>query len=149
MIEGTFEGKRKTNEDFKIVQSERSRIIRHEDNLKISDGTFYGQSISRTDYQREVDEDKPIRRNTYTKEEIDNLNFESTEVSTIRRRTWTKEELEAIKHPQKPDDSHPKYKQIDRPQQIKPADNLRPEGEFYSPHKEEFRPAERPKQVSK
>lgn len=150
IIEGTFEGKRRT-EDFKIVQVERSQIIRHEDNLKITDGQFYGETTSRKDYQREVQEDKPIRRNTYTKEEMENLNIETTEtteVSSIRRRTWTKEDFEAHKLPQKPDDSQVKYKPVERPQQIKPTDNLRPEGEFFSPQKEEYRPAERPKQVS-
>lgn len=115
--------------------------------MKVTDGQFYGQTTSRTDYQREVEKDKPIRRNTYTKEEIENLNFETTEVSTIRRRTFTKEDFEATKLPQKPDDSPVKYKTVERPQQIKPTDNLRPEGEFYSPEKEEFRPSERPKQV--
>ena len=148
IIEGTFEGKRKT-EDYKVVQVERSQIIRHEDNLKVTDGQFYGQTTSRTDYQREVEKDKPIRRNTYTKEEIENLNFETTEVSTIRRRTFTKEDFEDTKLAKKPDDSPVKYTTVERPQQIKPTDNLRPEGEFYSPQKEEFRPSERPKQVGK
>lgn len=122
------------------MKVERSQIIRHEDNLKVTDGQFYSQTTSKSDYQREIEEDKPLRRNTYTKEEADNLNItsETTEVSTtIRRRTWTKEELEAVK-----------YKSIERPQQIKPVDNLKPEGEFYSPTKEGFKPAERPKQVT-
>lgn len=138
IMEGTFEGKRR-NESF--VVAERSQIIRHEDNLKVTDGQFYSQTTSQKDYQRETENDKPGRRNTYTKEEVDNLNMttETTEVSTtIRRRTWTKEDFDAIK-----------YKTLERPQQIKPVDNLRPEGEFYSPTKEDFKPAERPKQVNK
>lgn len=146
VIEGTFEGMRKTTEDFKVVQTERSQIIRHEDNLKITDGKFYGETTSRKDYQREVEEDKPMRRNTYTKEEVENLNIETTEFSTIRRRTFTKEDFEAHGYPQKPDEPK-KYKPFERPQQIKPTDNLRPEGDFYSPEKEQYRPGERPKQV--
>jgi hypothetical protein len=137
-VEGTFEGRRRTD-DYSVFKAERSTIIRQHDNLKVTDGQFYSQTTSQSDYQREIEEDKPLRRNTYTKEEAENLNItsETSEVSTtIRRRTWTKEELEAVK-----------YKTIDRPQQIKPVDNLRPEGEFYSPTKEDFQPAERPKQV--
>lgn len=30
---------------------------------------------------------------------------------------------------------------------VKPEDNLRPEGQFYTPEKSTFRPAERPQQV--
>ena len=146
-IEGNFEGKRKTKEDFKTIQVERSQIIRHEDNLKITDGHFYGETTSRMDYQREIEEDKPIRRNTYTKEEVENLNVETSEISTIRRRTWTKEDFEAQGYPQKQDESPTKYKPIERPQQIRPSDNLKPEGDFYSSQKEKYRPAERPKQV--
>lgn len=144
IVEGTFEGKRRTTDDFSSYKIERSQIIRHEDNLKVTDGKFFSETTSKKDYQRETEEDKPIRRNTYTKEEIENLNIDSSEITTIRRRTWTKEDLEALKQTT---DEKTKYKTVERPQQIKPTDNLRPEGDFYSPTKDEFRPAERPKQV--
>lgn len=35
----------------------------------------------------------------------------------------------------------------DRPHQIKPEDNLRPEGSFDRPEKSPFRPAERPQAI--
>jgi hypothetical protein len=133
MVEGTFEGQRKTME---VHRAERSQIIRHEDNLKITDGQFYSETTSKSDYQREIEENRQIRRNTFTKEEVENLNEDLTESTTIRRRTWTKEDFDAIK-----------YKQPERPQQVKPVDNLKPEGNFYSPEKSEFKAAERPKQV--
>lgn len=138
IVEGTFEGRR--TEDYQVHKFERSQIVRREDNLKISDGEFYSQTTNKSSYQREIEEDQPLRRNTYTKEE-DDLNEKS-----IRRRTWTKEELEAVRQ-KAIDDEKPKYKPIDRPQQVKPTDNLRPEGDFYSPEKDRFVPADRPKQV--
>lgn len=136
-VEGTFEGRR--SEDFKVHKTERSTIVRHEDNLRISGGQFFSETTSKTDFQREIEEDSPIRRNTYTKEE--------TDVETIRKRTWTKEELEAVRQKVK-DDEKPKYKPIERPTQYKPSDNLGPSEEpFYSPEKDKFVPAERPQQV--
>lgn len=39
------------------------------------------------------------------------------------------------------------YKPGERPTPKRPVDNLRPEGDFYSPEKQEFKPVERPKQV--
>lgn len=138
IVEGTFEGRR--SEDFKIHKTERSTIVRHEDNLRITGGQFYGETTSKKDFTREVEEDSPIRRNTYTKEE--------TDVETIRKRTWTKEELEEVRRRVK-EDEKPKYKPIERPTQYKPSDNLGPSEEpFYSPEKDKFVPAERPQQVS-
>lgn len=126
VIEGTFEGRR--SEDYTSFKSERSQIVRHEDNLTVTGGQFYGETTSKTAYNKEIEEDSKTRRNTYTKEESD-----ATE--TIRRRTWTKEELEAVR-----------YKPIERPTQVKPTDNLKPEGEFYSPEKDQYKPGERPQQ---
>lgn len=40
-----------------------------------------------------------------------------------------------------------KFRPADRPQQFKPSDNLRPEGDFQRPERTEFKPAERPQQV--
>lgn len=132
VIEGTFEGKR--TEDFQTHKFERSQIVRHEDNLKITGGQFYSETTSKIDFHRETEDDSPIRRNTYTKDE---------EETTIRRRTWTKEELEAVRQKA----NEPKYKPIERPTQVKPTDNLKPEGEFYSPTKDQFVPADRRHQV--
>lgn len=138
VVEGTFEGRR--SEDFKAHKTERSTIVRHEDNLRITGGQFFSETTSKTDFTREVEEDSPIRRNTYTKEE--------TDVETIRKRTWTKEELEEVRRRVK-EDEKPKYKPIERPTQYKPSDNLGPSEEpFYSPEKDKFVPAERPQQVS-
>lgn len=134
IVEGTFEGRR--TDDFTSHKFEKSQIIRHEDNLKITGGQFYGETTSKMDFHRETEEDSLIRRNTYTKDEDE---------TTIRRRTWTKEELEAVR--QKVADEKPKYKPIERPTQVKPTDNLKPEGEFYSPTKDQFVPADRPHQV--
>lgn len=135
-VEGTFEGKR--SDDFKAFKMERSQIVRHDDNLTVTGGQFYSETTSKTAYQREIEEDSPVRRNTYTKEE--------SEAQTIRRRTWTKEELEAVRI-KAVEDEKPRYKPIERPTQVKPTDNLKPEGQFYSPEKGHFVPAERPQQV--
>lgn len=137
-VGGTFEGRR--SDDYRYQQTSKSEIIRHEDNIKVSQGTFYSQTTSQKDYQREVIEDEPLRRNTYTKEESE------LEETKIRRRTWTKEELEEIRMKVQ-EDNKPKYKPIDRPTQVKPTDNLKPEGEFYTPDRDQFRPSERPVQV--
>lgn len=40
-----------------------------------------------------------------------------------------------------------KYIPAERPQQVRPEDNLRPEGTFDRPEKTAFKPAERPKAV--
>ncbi len=37
----------------------------------------------------------------------------------------------------------PKYQPAERPSQIKHPDNLRPEGDFFTPEKEKFLPAEK------
>jgi hypothetical protein len=115
-MEGSFEGKRKTTEDFQTHKFERSTIVKHVDNLKVTDGVFYSETTSKSDYQRAIEEDQPIRRNTYTKEEVENLNIDSSQITTIRRRTWTKEELEDLK---KKTTETVKYKSIERPQQVK------------------------------
>lgn len=140
VIEGKFEGKKTTTtEDFSTF--ERSKIVRHEDNLKITGGQFYSQTTSKSDYQRESeDEFSTVRRNTYTKDD--------EETTTIRRRTWTKEDFEENLKKIKEDEKSPKYKQIERPQQTRPTDNLYPEGDFEREAKPKFAPVERPKQVS-
>ena len=38
----------------------------------------------------------------------------------------------------------PQYRPADRPQQVRPEDNLRPEGKFERPIKESYRPADIP-----
>lgn len=40
-----------------------------------------------------------------------------------------------------------KFVPADRPQQVRPQDNLKQTGEFYSPEKSKFVPADRPQQV--
>lgn len=106
---------------------ERQKPFLPSNNLVVNDGQFYSETTSKTDYQREIEEERSIRRNTFTKEEVENLNIDSSETTTIRRRTWTKEDFDAVK-----------YKQPERPQQVKPVDNLRLEGEFQSPEKPKF-----------
>lgn len=41
----------------------------------------------------------------------------------------------------------PQFIPAERPKQVRPEDNLRPEGPMYTPEKQTFRPAERPKAV--
>lgn len=138
-MEGKFEGRR--SDDYRFQQTDKIEIVRHEDNLKVSEGKFFSQTTSQKDYQREIEEDQPFRRNTYTKDE----EFETSEVK-IRKRTWTKEELEEIRLKVQ-DGEKPKYKTIERPTQFKPNDNLKPEGEFYTPEKSTYAPADKINQV--
>lgn len=139
-MEGSFEGRR--SEDYKFQKTEKMKVIRHEDNLKVSEGKFFSQTTSQMDYQREIVEDQPIRRNTYTKEEESETNE-----TRIRKRTWTKEELEEIRLKVQ-EGEKPKYKPIERSTQIKPTDNLKSEGDFYTPEKSTFTPADKRTQVS-
>lgn len=137
----TIQGDFYTPEKQPYRPVEKTKPFKPQDNLTITTGEFYSQTTSQKDFTREIEEDTQIRRNTYTKEESDLI-----DTTSIRKRTWTKEELEAVRQKVR-DDEKPKYKPVERPTQVKPTDNLKPEGDFVRDKKPGFVPAERPQQV--
>uniref|UniRef100_A0A182F5Y4 Uncharacterized protein n=1 Tax=Anopheles albimanus TaxID=7167 RepID=A0A182F5Y4_ANOAL len=91
------------------------------------------------------DESSTIRRGTWTKEDAEQHQANRRESYTIehsstendvsgRRLTWTKDDFEAI------DISKIKG---ERPKPIRHEDNLKPEGQFYTPERQGYTPGER------
>lgn len=127
-----------------------------------------GDLITATTSQTEfVDHKDTFERTTITQKRTDNLVMEGqTEYKTTnqtdfidqeyvyqrpRKRTWTKDDYEKFHH-QTDQTTFVKtnertFQPAERPQAVKPEDNLRPEGSFDRPEKSPFRPAERPQAV--
>nr|QSG30415.1 SAXO downstream of blistered [Kallima inachus] len=164
ITEGEFTDSTTTRTEYTLKPVERQKPVRRNTWTKI-EGDMITETTSHSEY---IDYTDTVERTTSIKRKTDNLIHEGeidfvtsnqqdyTEKNTIierpqRRRTWTKEDFdkfystEDIETHTTTQEEYRIYeeKSPKRPER-KPEDNLRPEGEFLTPDKEKWSPAERP-----
>lgn len=110
---------------------DRTVVTKHTDNL-ICEGDRTFETTTKKDFQdTEVTYTRP-RKRTWTKDDV-NKYYETIEEVTTTETHDTFKTVEDINR--------------ERLTPFRPSDNLKPEGEFYTPEKPGFKPAESPKQV--
>ncbi|XP_031631777.1 uncharacterized protein LOC116346019 [Contarinia nasturtii] len=137
---------------------ERTNITQKKTDNLFLDGVTDFKTTSQTDFiDQEIVYQRP-RKRTFTKDDYEKFHHQTDDTTFVR----TSETIyQPGERPQavKPQDNlrtnegdfvrpeKSKYVPAERPQQVRPEDNLRQDGPFYTPEKTEFRPAERPKAV--
>lgn len=138
---------------------ERTTITQKKTDNLVMEGQVDYTTTNQTDF---IDQESYVyqrpRKRTWTKDDYEKFHHQTDETTFVQTNKTTFQPGERPQ-PIKPQDNlrpnegdfvrpeKPKFIPAERPHQIKPEDNLRPQGTFERPETSPFRPAERPQAV--